>query len=324
MTKNRRLHTFIVSASAGVVLTQLVAPATAEVLHADDVRVRTGDTPQITLEQTATGGFPAQSWEIGGNDSNFFVREPGTGVRPPFRIKVGAPQNALYVGANGYVGIGVGDLGGGSQVEEKLHVKDGNLKIEQTAAATSAILDFATASSSWEIKQNGDTGRLTFFSPGGGAITASFKFARQAQENLFRVGVVAADTVDINGKLVINGSQVTPDYVFDSDYRLESIEEHAEFMWKNKHLPALPGAAANEKGGVDIVSHQYGTLEELEKAHIYISQLNEQLKQQAEQMKKMELALAELQAQQAAQKSAGEDSLPRHSHAGELQAARPQ
>jgi hypothetical protein len=130
---------------------------------------------------------------------------------------------------------------------------------------------------------------LTFFSPGGGALTASFKFARQAQENLFRVGVLAGDTVDINGKLIINGMDITPDYVFEPDYALESIEEHADQMFRFKHLPALAGAAANEEGGVDVVKHQFGVLEELEKAHIYIAQLNatlEELRAEVAELKK--------------------------------------
>ena len=92
------------------------------------------------------------------------------------------------------------------------------------------------------------------------------------------VGFSAADTVDINGKLVINGSEVTPDYVFEPDYPLESIDEHAELMWENRHLPSLPGAAKNEKEGVNIVQHQFGVLQELEKAHIYIERLHERLK----------------------------------------------
>ena len=49
-------------------------------------------------------------------------------------------------------------------------------------------------------------------------------------------------------------------------------------MWKNKHLPALPGASANEENGVNVVSHQFGVLEELEKAHIYIDQLHQRLR----------------------------------------------
>ena len=180
-------------------------------------------------------------------------------------------QSAMYVNELGDVGIGTDTPLG------KLHVKDGDLIVEQTTPDTHALLTFATAASAWEIKQNGVTGRLTFFSPGGGATTASFKFAPQAQENLFRVGILAGDTVDINGKLVINGVDVTPDFVFEPDYALESIEEHAKSMWENKHLPAMTSAAVNESDGVDIVKHQFGVLEELEKAHIFIAQLNEEL-----------------------------------------------
>ncbi len=182
-----------------------------------------------------------------------------------------AADDAIHVTPAGDVGFGT------NTPTDKMHVKDGNFKVEQSTPGTAAILKFATADSSWEIKQNGATGRLTFFSPGGGATTASFKFAPAAVENLFRVGVLAADTVDINGKLVINGTDITPDYVFEPDYELESIEDHADLMWQNKHLPALAGAVINEEKGVDVVKHQFGVLEELEKAHIYIAQLNDSL-----------------------------------------------
>ena len=155
-----------------------------------------------------------------------------------------------------------------------------------------AVIDFKTQNATWEIKQSASSGRLTFYSPSGGAKGASFKFDPQAKKNLLRVGVAASDIVEIDGRLFVKGSQLTPDYVFEPGYPLESIEEHAELMWESKHLPALPGAAANE-GGVDIVGHQYGTLEELEIAHIYISQLNESLKAQAEEFRKQDENLQE-------------------------------
>ena len=61
-----------------------------------------------------------------------------------------------------------GDVGFGTNTPtEKVHIKDGDFMVEQSTPGTHAILKFATAGSSWEIKQNGDTGRLTFISPGG-------------------------------------------------------------------------------------------------------------------------------------------------------------
>lgn len=70
------------------------------------------------------------------------------------------------------------------------------------------------------------------------------------------------------------------DYVFETGYDLEPIEEHAEYMWKNKHLKAVPKAVLDENGQevLEIGAHRRGILEELEKAHIYIQQLNDRIK----------------------------------------------
>ncbi len=51
-------------------------------------------------------------------------------------------------------------------------------------------------------------------------------------------------------------------------------------MWANKHLKALNGVQKDDNGLeiVEIGTHQRGILEELEKAHIYIEQLNDKIK----------------------------------------------
>ena len=83
--------------------------------------------------------------------------------------------------------------------------------------------------------------------------------------------------LDVNGTIYQRGTSLHADYVFESSYKLESIEGHASYMWQNKHLKAVPVAAKDEKGK-DIVNwgeRNRGVLEELEKAHVYIQQLNE-------------------------------------------------
>lgn len=47
----------------------------------------------------------------------------------------------------------------------------------------------------------------------------------------------------------------------------------------NKHLPSLPKAGEDYTGAIDIAKYQMGMLEELHKAHIYISQPNETVKE---------------------------------------------
>lgn len=65
-----------------------------------------GDTPGLRLEQDATSGWTAQSWDMAGNESNFFIRDVTNGSRLPFRIQPGTSSNTLCLKQQGFVGIG--------------------------------------------------------------------------------------------------------------------------------------------------------------------------------------------------------------------------
>lgn len=86
--------------------------------------------------------------------------------------------------------------------------------------------------------------------------------------------------LDVYGSILQRGGTLHADYVFSEDYHLESIEQHSQLMWQNKHLPSVPALKQDGQGReiVNIGSQRRGTLEELEKAHIYIEQLNKRLK----------------------------------------------
>jgi hypothetical protein len=71
-----------------------------------DVHANTGNTPAIRLEQNNGSGFTAQTWDIAGNEANFFVRDVTGGSRLPFRIRPGAPTSSIDINASGQVGIG--------------------------------------------------------------------------------------------------------------------------------------------------------------------------------------------------------------------------
>src|SRR6185503_1626513 len=71
-----------------------------------DIHVNTTDTPAIRLEQNNTGGFTAQTWDIAGNEANFFVRDVTGGSRLPLRIRPGAPTSSVDIAASGNVGVG--------------------------------------------------------------------------------------------------------------------------------------------------------------------------------------------------------------------------
>jgi hypothetical protein len=101
-----------------------------------DIHVNTTDTPAIRLEQNNTGGFTAQTWDIAGNEANFFVRDVTSGSRLPLRIRPGAPTSSVDVAASGNVGIGTA-----SPTRAKLEVNQASLfngsgGIEVNAAGT--------------------------------------------------------------------------------------------------------------------------------------------------------------------------------------------
>lgn len=76
-----------------------------------DLHISTSNTPAMRLEQTSAGGFTAQTWDIAGNEANFFVRDVTGGSRLPFRIRPGAPTSSIDINASGNVGIGTASPG---------------------------------------------------------------------------------------------------------------------------------------------------------------------------------------------------------------------
>jgi hypothetical protein len=98
-----------------------------------DVHISTSNTPAIRLEQTSAGGFTAQTWDVAGNEANFFVRDVTGGSRLPFRIRPGAPTSSVDISADGDVGIGT------ASPDEKLHV------LESVDAVTVSLVQNTSA-----------------------------------------------------------------------------------------------------------------------------------------------------------------------------------
>jgi hypothetical protein len=81
-----------------------------------DLHVNTSNTPAMRLEQNNSGGFTAQTWDVAGNEANFFVRDVTGGSRLPFRIRPGAPTSSIDISADGDTGIGT------ASPAQKLHI----------------------------------------------------------------------------------------------------------------------------------------------------------------------------------------------------------
>ncbi|NNF33050.1 MAG: tail fiber domain-containing protein [Saprospiraceae bacterium] len=93
-----------------------------------ELHVRDGDTPTLRLDQDGSSGFGSQIWDVAGNETNFFIRDATNGSKLPFKIKPQAPDNSLFVAANGDIGLGTQSPLNALQVESgDVQVKNGSL-----------------------------------------------------------------------------------------------------------------------------------------------------------------------------------------------------
>ncbi|HEY7216529.1 MAG TPA: hypothetical protein VIC28_18045, partial [Thermoanaerobaculia bacterium] len=124
-----------------------------------DLHINTSNTPAIRLEQNNSGGFTAQTWDVAGNEANFFVRDVTGGSRLPFRIRPGAPTSSIDINASGNVGIGT------ASPSVKLHVSGSDGTTEALVSETSGTTASRTI---MQLTNNGDV-KLNFSNTNAGA-----------------------------------------------------------------------------------------------------------------------------------------------------------
>jgi len=187
----------------------------------------------------------------------------------------------FLIRASGGVGIGLNDP------DYPLDVVGSEIRLRDSTDPGAKAITLRTDGSAVDV--NAENANLWLHSNSGNTILQGFSGS---------VGIGTSTpqgTLDVNGSIYQRGIVLSADYVFEPGYALETIEEHARRMWAERHLPAVPGTVRDEQGRevIEIGQQSRVLLEELEKAHIYIEQLNTLLqKQQAE----IELLRREVQA----------------------------
>lgn len=87
--------------------------------------------------------------------------------------------------------------------------------------------------------------------------------------------------LEVRGKLLCNGfvskPRWWPDYVFEDNYRLLSLDSVASFIQYNRHLPGMPSHQQILKQGQDIGLIQQLQQEKIEELMLYVLQLNQEL-----------------------------------------------
>ena len=149
-----------------------------------DLHTATSNTPGHRYEQTNAGGFTAQTWDVAGNEANFFVRDVTGGSRLPFRIRPGAPTSSIDISATGNVGVGTASpgtlIGGLSVTGTILQVRNGGDNAQFVLSAGAGVPDIkmenATATATKRIFESlydgaNNLAKWRFANEASGAIT---------------------------------------------------------------------------------------------------------------------------------------------------------
>jgi hypothetical protein len=249
---------------------------------ARNLHIVSGNTPTLRLDQDASVGFSPQAWDLSGNEDFFDIRDATTGA-VPLRIEADASTDSLYIRSTGRVGMGTSAAGAPLEVRS----------FPATIGAGNAVLKLVNPAGPTAMQMQ----------PFGSGFFWNFAASDNNTFNINRSGNSAVEmSLNGSGNLTISGTIKTAgptcaagcDAVFDTDYKLPTIEEHAEAMWAKKHLPNVGPTLPNEP--VDL-SERYGLmLNELETAHIYIEQLHREKAELARSDEEMRTRLARLEA----------------------------
>ncbi len=111
-------------------------------------------------------------------------------------------------------------------------------------------------------------------------------------------GNVGVGTDNPQAKLAVNGNILAteikiktniavPDYVFESDYQLNSLEYIADYIKAHKHLPEIPSAKEIQKEGLDVAQMNLLLLKKMEEMTLQMIQMNKTLLKQAEEINQL-------------------------------------
>ncbi len=212
----------------------------------------------------------------------YVVRPNVTGFKKlQFAVAGGGPLEELVGNAattyfTGNVGVGT------SFPVSKLHVQGTRISIINNGEARLHIWNMAPTTE-WLLGQKSATSHnYTISTSVSGTETDRLLITPDG-----KVGIGTDKTGDGNYRLFVETGIRTrkvkvdlaawPDYVFDKEYELPTIQEVREYIEKNGHLPGVAPATQIESEGLDLGDNQSVLLKKIEELTLYVIQLKAEI-----------------------------------------------
>ena len=108
------------------------------------------------------------------------------------------------------------------------------------------------------------------------------------------IGIIPTEKLTVDGKIRCEEIKVEiiagtgPDYVFEPEYKLRTLQETKEYIAQHKHLPEIPSAREMEVAGVDLGEMNMKLLKKVEELTLYQIELLERLEKAEKKIQQLE------------------------------------
>ena len=131
-----------------------------------NLHVKAGNSPTLRLEQDQSSGFSAQSWDVGGNETNFFVRDVTNSSALPLRISAGASNASIFIANDGDIGFETTTPDGLFDIAHPIDANNHAVLVDSTGNFGINIDNGFTPTGLFDVQTTGGVSRFTVESDG--------------------------------------------------------------------------------------------------------------------------------------------------------------
>ncbi len=219
-------------------------------------------SPSIIFKEKYETGL-AKSWQIGMNQGGFFISQN--------YYSLGVVKKCISVSDN--------------EIDFYAKLKYNNFEVNENGDITGH--NFISTDGSIILNKNGNALRLNAANPNTTEIGSStgkilFWSSEKGYNNIIVNGIWAKD------EIYVQTTNPWPDFVFNDDYELISLDSLQNYISANNHLPDIPAAEEIDKNGMPVKEMNSLLLQKTEEQTLYIIQLQQQIIEQNKRIEVLE------------------------------------